>query len=78
MATSHLTLSDPERQIQGHSTRSLIFQKGVQLNHMIILNISRKPYVGSPMAPSDLTFRDLDMSNSRSLISLSVICRKGA
>ncbi len=34
--------------------------KGAVLDHMLLLNTNRKPYMGNPMAPSDLTLNDLD------------------
>ncbi len=34
---------------------------------MLVLNINRKPYMGSPMALSNLTLTDLERSKSRSL-----------
>ncbi len=48
---------------------------------MLLVNINRKPYMGSPMAPSYLTLIDLETcerSKSRSLRFLSLISRKGA
>ncbi len=39
-------------QMQGHLIRSLISRKGAKLGHILLLNINRKPYKGSPMAPS--------------------------
>ncbi len=50
MTPSHLTLSDPERS----KSRSLIFRsiisgKGAELGHMLLLNISRKAYMGSQL-----------------------------
>ena len=48
MTLSHLTLSDSERS----KLRSLIFRsishKGEELGHMLLLNINRKSYMGSP------------------------------
>ncbi len=34
---------------------------------MLLLNIDRKPHIGSPIAPAHLTLSDLERSNSRSL-----------
>ncbi len=50
MEASHLTLSDLERS-KSRSLRfqSLISRKGAQLGPMLLLNINRKPYMGSPM-----------------------------
>ncbi len=31
---------------------------------MLLLNINRKPYMGSPIPPSHLTLSDLERSNS--------------
>ncbi len=47
--TSHLTLSDLERSnLKGHSdVESLYLVK--ELCHMLLLNINRKAYMGSPM-----------------------------
>ena len=50
MALSHLTLSDLERA----RSRLLIFQslisrKGAELDSILLLNINRKPHMGSPM-----------------------------
>ena len=43
---------------------------------MFLLNINRKPCMGSPMAPSHVTLRDLERSESRSLRFQSLVCRK--
>ena len=45
---------------------------------MLLLNIDRKPYMGSPVAPSHFTLRDLERSMSRSLGFQSLISCKGA
>ncbi len=70
MTPSHLTLSDLERS----KSRSMRFRslthasrKGAELGHMLLLNINRKGYMGSPMTLSHLTLSDLEKSNSRSL-----------
>ncbi len=34
---------------------------------MLLLNINRKPYMVSPMIPSNLTLSDLERSKSRSV-----------
>ena len=44
----------------------------------MLLNIDRKPYVGSPIAPIHLTLSDLERSKSRSLRFGSLIYCKGA
>ena len=52
MAPSHLTLRNPERS-KSMSLRFLsltcISCKGADLGHMLLLNINRKAYIGSPM-----------------------------
>ena len=45
---------------------------------MLLLNINRKPYMGSPIAHLHLTLSDLERSKSRSLRFRSLISRKGA
>ncbi len=45
---------------------------------MLLLNINRKPYMGSPVTLSHLTLSDLKRSNSRSLAFQSLISCKGA
>ncbi len=79
MAPSHSTLSDLERS----KSRSLRFQsliscKGAELGHMLLLNIHRKAYMGSPVTLSYLTLSVLEMSNSRLLRFQSLVSRKGA
>ncbi len=55
--TSNLTLSDLERSIsRSLGFRSLIFHKGAELGHMLLLNIHRKAYMRSPM--THLTLSD--------------------
>ncbi len=44
---------------------------------MSLVNINRKPYMGSPMAPLHLTLKDLERSKSRSLRFRSLISHKG-
>ena len=42
--------------------------KGVELGHILLLNINRKPYIGSPIIPFDLTLSgDFKRSKSRPL-----------
>ena len=77
--TSHLTLSDLETsKSRSFRFRSLMSCKGAELGHMLLLNINRKPCMGSPMTPSHLTLSDLEKSKSRSLIFRRIISRKGA
>ena len=59
-----LTLSDPERS-KSRSPRFVrpLYHKGAQLGTMLLLNINRIAYMGSPMAPSHL--RDLERLNTR-------------
>ena len=60
-----LTLGDLERSnSMSLRFRSLISRKGDELSPMFLLYINRKPYMGSPMAPSHLTLSDLERSNS--------------
>ncbi len=42
---------------------SLITRKRATLGHMLLLDINRKPHMGSPMAASHLTLGDLERSN---------------
>ncbi len=77
MTLSHLTLSDLERS----NSRSLTFQSliscnGAGLGYMLLLNINRKAYMGSPMTLSHLTLSDLERSKSRSLKFRTLISRK--
>ncbi len=55
-------LSDHERSMSSHSDfeRLIISRKESDLGHMLVLNINRKPYMGSPMAISHLTLSDLE------------------
>ncbi len=79
MTSSHLTLSDVQRSNSRSLTFcSLIYHKGAELGHMLLLNINRKAYVGSPMTLSHLTLSDLERSKSRSLKFRKLISRKGA
>ena len=45
---------------------------------MLLLNINRTAYMGSPMTLSHLTLSDLERSNSRSLRFRSLVSCKGA
>ncbi len=56
----------------------LIPRKGAELRHMLLLNITIKPCMGSPVTLSHVTFSDLERSESRSLRFRSIISRKGA
>ncbi len=44
---SHMTLNGIEGQIQGYADFEAL-SKGVELCHMLLLNINRKPCMGSP------------------------------
>ncbi len=55
-----------------------ISRKGAELGPMLLLSIYRKQYMGSPMAPSHLTLRNLERSKQRSLRFGSLISRKSA
>ncbi len=59
---SHLTLSNTEGQIQGHSEDVL-----KEMSSYVTINTYRKQYMESPVIPSDLTLSGIDRSNSRSL-----------
>ncbi len=67
-------------QIQGHShfAALYIYHKGPELSHMLLLNINRKAYMGSPMTLSHLTLSDLERSKSRALKFRKLLSRKGA
>ncbi len=77
---SHLTLGDIEIS-KSRSLRfwSIISRKGAMLIHMLLFNINRKAYVGSPFVHA-ITFdlSDLHRSESRSLRFRSIISGKGA
>ncbi len=45
---------------------------------MLLININRKAYLGSPKTPSHLTLSDNKVCKSRSLRIGSIISRKGA
>ena len=60
MTSSHLTLSDLESQIQGHSDfQPLLSCNGAELGHILLLNINRNAYMGSPKTISLLTLSAL-------------------
>ncbi len=61
MIPSHLTLSDLERS-KSKSLRfgSFITSIETELDHMLLLNINRKAYMGNPMTPSHFTLSDLE------------------
>ncbi len=64
-------------------SRSLRFERLIsgnvtELGQMLLLNISRKPYMESPTTLSHLTLSDLKRSMSRSLRFRSLISRKRA
>ncbi len=40
--------------------------KGAELRHMVLLNINRNPYMGSPTTPSHLALNNLEREKSRS------------
>ena len=66
------TLSDLKLQLERSNSRSLRYRsfiscKGPELGHMLLLNINRKPYMGSPIAPSHLILCHLERSKSGSL-----------
>ena len=66
MTQSHLTLSDLDRSIsRSHRFQRLIFRKAAELGHMLLLNTSRKSYMGSPIPSSHLTLSDLERSKLR-------------
>ena len=81
MTPWHLTWSDIERskvkvtqisvQSQGHPNFKALDLVKEQSCPMLLLNINRKrykPYMGSPMTPSYLTWSDPERSKSRSPI----------
>ncbi len=45
---------------------------------LVLLDIGRKSYMGSPMVPLDLTLSDLERLNSRSSRFQGLISREGA
>ncbi len=42
----------------------LTCHKGVALGHMLLFNINRKPYMGSPMTPSHFTMKGQSQGHS--------------
>ncbi len=53
---SHLTLSDLERsKSRSLRFRSIISCKGVELGHVLLLKVNRKPCMGSSLVPLHLT-----------------------
>ncbi len=72
MAPSHWTLSDIEwsKYIYIYiklTFRSLIDRKRAKLGHMLLSNINKKSYMGSPTAQSYWTLQDIKTSKSRPL-----------
>ena len=61
-----------------HSDFKAFYHKGDELDDMLLLNTNRKPYIRSPMTQLNLTFRDLEMSKSRSFRFQSPVSHKGA
>ncbi len=58
--------------------QSIISHEGAELGHILLLNIIRKAYKGSPLTLSHLNLSDLERSKSRTLKFRSIISRKGA
>ncbi len=54
-------------QYQGKSDCEGLYRKGAELGYMLLLNTTRKPYMGSPIAPSHLTLGDLERSKIKVL-----------
>ena len=48
-------------------SRAYISERNLVRPHVTINYMNRKSHMGSPMAPSHLTFNDLERSKSRSL-----------
>ncbi len=62
---SHSSMSDLERSnTKSLRVRSLAPRKGAELGHIVLLNVNRNPYMGSPMAPRHLTLSYLASSSS--------------
>ncbi len=55
MTLSYLTLSDLERSNSRSLRFCLVSRKRAELGHRFLLNINRKPYMGSAMTLSHLT-----------------------
>ncbi len=58
--------------------RSLISCTGAELGHMLLLNIKRKAYIGSPLVQLHFHFTDLQTFMSNSLRLWALISHKGA
>ncbi len=59
MTPSHLTLSDLERSRSWSlGFQSLISRNAAKLGLMLLLTINKKPYMGSPITPSHLTYSE--------------------
>ncbi len=65
-------------QCQGHSDFKGLHLAKEQLGHTLLLDTTRKPYMGSSMTLSQLTLWDLKRSKSMSLRFRSIIYSKGA
>ncbi len=63
IALSHVTFKD-QRQICLRF-RSTISCKGAELGHILLLNINRKLYMGSPIPPTYFTLSDIERSKLR-------------
>ena len=65
MTSSRLTLSDLER-LNSRSLRfpALLSYNGAELGHMLLLNINRKAYMGSPETLLHLTLKDQSQGHS--------------
>ncbi len=70
--SSDIISFDLERSYSSHSD-FLISCKGVELGHMLLLNINSKAYMVSPMTLLHLTLSDIERSNPRSLTFRSLI-----
>ncbi len=71
---------EPNDQCQGHSDFEGLATscKGAELSHMLLLDDTKKPYMGSQWHYiSQLTLRDLERSKSRSIKFRSLISCKG-
>ena len=63
MVPAHLTFSGLEwSESRSPRFRSFIPRQGGHLGDMLLLNINRKPYMGSPTALLDLTLSGLERS----------------
>ncbi len=56
----HGTLVTFKGLCQGHPGFKLISYKGAELGYMLLININRNPYMGSPKTLSHLTLNDLE------------------